>query len=116
MNRPFPRLVLKIERGEILQGTRIPSGRKRTITWVHPKSERAAVELVKFLCNSRTSYDLVRVTTIAVYQNGEAWKLSTKSPGGRYSWHYDRRWLHGYPRRTAAVAILPKEVLDEATR
>ena len=116
MNRPFPRLVLKIERGEILQGTRIPSGRKRTITWDHPKSELAAVELVKFLCNSRTNYDLVRVTTIAVYQNGEAWKLSTKSPGDKYSWYYDRRWLHGYPQRTAAVAILPKEVLDEATR
>lgn len=116
MNRPFPRLVLKIERGEMLHGTCIPTGRKRTITWVHPESELAAVELTKFLCSSRTSYDLVRVTTIAVYQNGEAWKLSTKSPKDKYSWHFDRRWMHGYPQRTAAVAILPKEVLDEATR
>ena len=116
MNRPFPRLVLKIERGEMFQGTSVPTGRNRVITWVHPKSEPDAVELVKFLCNSRTSYDLVRVTTIAVYQDGKAWKLSTKSPGDKYYWYYDRRWLHGYPRRTAAAAILPKEVLDEATR
>lgn len=116
MNRPFPRLVLKIERGEILQGTCIPSGRNRNITWVHPKSEHDAVELVKFLFNSRTSYDLVRVTTIAVYQNGEAWKLTTKSRGDKYTWHFDRRWMHGYPQRTAACAILPKEVLDEAAR
>lgn len=116
MNRPFPRLVLKVERDGMMQGTRIPSGCKRVITWEHPESELAAVERVKFLCNSPTNYDLVRVTTIAVYQNGEAWKLTTKSPGDKYSWHYDRRWMHGYPQRTAAVAILPKEVLDEATR
>lgn len=116
MNRPFPRLVLKIERGEMMQGTRIPTGRKCTIRWAHPESEIAAVEHVKFLLASRTSYDLVRVTIIAVYQNGEAWKLSTKSPDDKYTWHYDRRWMHGYPQRTAAVAILPKEVLDEATR
>ena len=116
MNRPFPRLVLKIERGEMMQGTRIPTGRNRTIRWVHPRSEIDAVEHVMFLLASRTSYDLVRVTTIAVYQNGEAWKLTTKSPQDRYSWHYDRRWKHGYPQRTAAVAILPKWVLDEATR
>ena len=116
MNRPFPRLVLKIERGEMMQGTRIPTGRNRIIYWAYPKSEIAAIEHVKFLLASRTSYDLVRVTTIAVYQNGEAWKLSTKSPGDKYSWYYDRRWMHGYPQRTAARAILPKEVLDEATR
>lgn len=116
MNRPFPRLVLKIERGEMMQGTHIPIGRGRTITWEHPKSELAAVERVKFLCNSHTRHDLVRVTIIAVHQNREAWKLTTKSPQDRYSWHYDRRWMHGYPQRTAAVAILPKWVLDEATR
>ena len=116
MNRPFPRLVIKVERGEMMQGTRIPTGRKRIIYWAYPKSEIAAIEHVKFLLSSRTSYDLVRVTTIAVYPNREAWKITTRSPQDKRSWHYDRRWMHGYPQRTAAVAILPKEVLDEATR
>ena len=116
MNRPFPRLVLKIERGEMMQGTRIPTGSNRAIYWEYPESEVAAVVRVKDLLASRTSYDLVRVTTIAVYPNREAWKITTRSPQDKRSWHYDRRWMHGYPQRTAARAILPKEVLDEATR
>ena len=115
MNRPFPRLVIKVERGSMMPGTRIPTGSNRAIYWEYPKSEVAAVVRVKDLLESRTSYDIVRVTLIAVYQNGEAWKLYTKIPG-YHTWHYDRRWLHGYPQRTAAVATLPKEVLDEATR
>ena len=116
MNRPFPRPVIKVERGSMMPGTRIPTGSNRAIYWEYPESEVAAVVRVKDLLESRTSYDIVRVTLIAVYQNGEAWKLTTKSPKDKRSWHYDRRWMHGYPQRTAAVAILPKEVLDEATR
>ena len=117
MNRPFPRLVIKVERGGMMPGTRIPTGSNRAIYWEYPKSEVAAVEQIRALLKSQhTNHDLVRVTLIAVYQNGEAWKLYTRAPEERYIWHYDRRWLHGYPQRTAAVAILPKEVLDEATR
>ena len=117
MNRPFPRLVLKIERGGMMPGTRIPTGSNRAIYWEYPESELAAVERAKALLKSqRTNRNLVRVTLIAVYQNGEAWKLSTKSPGDKYPWYYDRHWLRGYKQRTAATAILPKEVLDEATR
>ena len=117
MNRPFPRLVLKIERGDMMPGTRIPTGSNRAIYWEYPESELAAVEQVKALLKSqRTNHNLVRVTLIAVYQNGEAWKLNTRAPEELYIWHYDRHWLHGYRQRTAATAILPKEVLDEATR
>ena len=116
MNRPFRRLVLKIERGGMMPGTRIPTGNNRAIYWEYPESELAAVAQINDLFASSTSYNIVRVTLIAVYQNGEAWKLTTRSPQDKYSWHYDRRWLHGYPQRTAAIAILPKEVLDEATR
>lgn len=116
MNRPFPRLVLKIERGGMMPGTRIPTGSNRAVYWEYPESEFAAVPQIKDLLASRTSYNIVRVTLIAVYQNGEAWKLTTKSPQDKYSWHYYCHWLHRYKQRTAAVAILPKEVLDEATR
>ena len=117
MNRPFPRLVLKIERGGMMPGTRIPTGSNRAIYWEYPESTFDAIVRVRELLKSqRTNRNLVRVTLIAVYQNGEAWKLNTRAPEERYIWHYDRHWLHGYKQRTAATAILPKEVLDEATR
>ena len=112
MNRPFPRIVLKIERGGMMPGTRIPTGSNRAIYWEYPESELAAVEQIRALLKSQhTNHDLVRVTWIHVYQNGEAWKFYTKVPEERCAWSYDRRRL-----RAAAVAILPKEVLDEATR
>ena len=117
MNRPFPRLVLKIERGGMMPGTRIPTGSNRAIYWEYPESTfDAIVRTTALLKSQRTNHNLVRITWIGVYQNGEAWKLFTRVPGERYIWHYDRQWLHGYKQRTAAVAILPKEVLDEATR
>ena len=117
MNRPFPRLVIKVERGGMMPGTRIPTGSNRAIYWEYPDSNFDALVRIKALLKSqRTNHNLVRVTLIAVYQNGEAWKLFTRAPEERYIWHYDRHWLHGYKQRTAAVAILPKEVLDEATR
>ena len=117
MNRPFPRLVLKVERGSMMPGTRIPTGSNRAIYWEYPESNfDAIVRTTALLKSQRTNHNLVRITWINVYQNGEAWKLFTRVPEECYSWQYDRRWLHGYPQRTAAIAILPKEVLDEATR
>ena len=117
MNRPFPRLVLKIERGGMMPGTRIPTGSNRAIYWEYPESTfDAIVRTTALLKSQRTNHNLVRITWIDVYQNGEAWKLFTKVPEERYAWRYDRHWLHGYKQRTAAIAILPKEVLDEATR
>ena len=99
-----------------MPGTRIPTGHNRVVSWQYPQSEAAAVKQRKDLLESSTNCDLVRVTVIAVYQSGEAWKFTTTAPDDRYHWFYDRQWLYGYPQRTAAIAILPKEVLDEATR
>ena len=120
MNRPFPRLVLKIERGGMMPGTRIPTGSNRTIYWEYLESEVAAVVRVKDLLESCTSYDIVRITSICVYPDGRAIKITSYTPG-EHPWHF-AHWtaqqckFKSLRSLGAAFAILPKEVLDEAAR
>ena len=122
MNRPFPRLVLKIERGEMMWGTRIPTGRNRAIYWEYPESEIAAVEQIRALLKSQhTNHNLVRITSIAVWgHDGRAIKITSYTPG-EHPWHFAHCTAQQCKFKSlrslgAAFAILPKEVLDEATR
>ena len=111
MNRPFPRLVLKIERGNL---------HKRVITWYQYDTLSAIRQTVRDLlqhksyCTESTAA-IIRVTSICVYRDGTAHKIATFTPGER-PWNYPSGYLSSRAQCAASVAILPKEVLDEATR
>ena len=104
MNRPFPRLVLKIERGSLSH---------RKTTWLHfhisTDMRKTARDLI------RTVPDIVRITSICVWRDGMANKYTIYTPH-EAPWQCPRGFLSNRSQRVSATAILPKEVLDEATR
>ena len=104
MNRPFPRLVLKIERGSLS---------RREPTWLHFHNSTAMRKRARGLL--RTVPDLVRITSICVWRDGTANKLTIYTPH-EAPWQCPRGFLSSRSQRVSATAILPKEVLDEATR
>ena len=116
MNRPFPRLVLKVERGGI---------HKRRITWYqyHTLAEiRDTVrDLLKYNSHcTESSAAVVRITSICVYPDGRAIKITAYTPG-EHPWHFAHCTAQQCKFKSlrslgAAFATLPKEVLDEATR
>ena len=109
MSRPFPRLVLKVERGSLSH---------RKTTWLHfhisTDMRKTARDLIM------TVPDIVRITSICVYPDGRAIKITSYTPG-EHPWHF-AHWtaqqckFKSLRSLGAAFAILPKEVLDEATR
>ena len=111
MNRPFPRLVLKIERGSLSH---------RETTWLHFHTPTAmwttAHDLIKTVPdNDLTVREIVRITSICVWRDGTANKLTIYTPH-EAPWQCPRGFLSSRSQRVSATAILPKEVLDEAAR
>lgn len=104
MNRPFPRLVLKVERGDLP---------RRETTWLH---FHISTDIRKPVLNLiMTVPDIVRITSICVWRDGTANKLTIYTPY-EAPWQFPRGFLSSRSQRVSAIAILPKEVLDEATR
>ena len=104
MSRPFPRLVLKIERGSLSH---------RETTWLHFHTSIDMRKTARYLI--RTVPDIVRITSICVWHDGTADKLTIYTPH-EAPWQFPRSFLSNRSQRVSATAILPKEVLDEATR
>lgn len=104
MNRPFPRLVLKVERGSLS---------RRETTWLHFHSSTDMRKPARDLI--MTVPDIVRITSICVWRDGTANKLTIYTPH-EAPWQCPRGFLSSRSQRVSAIAILPKEVLDEATR
>ena len=107
MNRPFPRLLLKIERGSLSH---------RETTWLHFNTSIDMSKTARYLV--RTVPDIVRITSISVGHNRKAEKLTIYTPH-EAPWQFTRHFLSSRSQRVSATAILPKEVLkevfDEAT-
>lgn len=104
MSRPFPRLVLKIERGSLSH---------RKTTWLHFHNSIDMRKTARDLI--RTVPDIVRVTSICVWRDGMANKHTIYTPH-EDPWQCSRGFLSNRSQHVSAIAILPKEVLDEATR
>ena len=104
MNRPFPRLVLKVERGSLSH---------RETTWLHFHTSSDMSRTARYLV--RTVPDIVRITSISVGHNRKAEKLTIYTPH-EAPWQFPRHFLCSHSQRVSYTAILPKEVLDEATR
>lgn len=104
MNRPFPRLVLKVERGDLP---------RRETTWLHFHISTDMRKTARYLI--MTVPDIVRITSISVGHNRKAEKLTIYTPH-EAPWQFPRHFLCSHSQRVSSTAILPKEVLDEATR
>lgn len=104
MSRPFPRLVLKVERGDLP---------RRETTWLHFHNSIDMRKTARYLI--MTVPDIVRITSICVWCNGRADKLTIYTPH-EAPWQFPNNFLSSRSQRVSYTAILPKEVLDEATR
>ena len=117
MNRPIPRLILKVERGNLC---------RRAVSWLSYDSIVAMQTAIRDLLYSATDAEtgannIVRITSIAVWdRDGRAIKI-TSYTSGEHPWHFAHYTAQQCKFKSlrslgAAFAVLPKEVLDEATR
>ena len=112
MNRPFPRLVLKIERGEMMQGTRIPTGKNKKVLWEYPQTLSEVCTMMLVL---KIQPRVIRVTLCVYTRHGQWVKVQVRTHGEPV-WLFDLNSDASKEERIARTAIIPAEVIREATR
>ena len=112
MNRTFPAMVLKIERDSVMPGTSIPTGKNKKVLWEYPQtlSEVCAMMLVL-----KIQPRVIRVTLCVYTRQGQWVKVQVRTHGEPV-WLFDLGACASIDERVARTAIIPAEVLREATR
>lgn len=123
MNRTFPALVLKVEYGGFMPESKVPTGTCLRTAWRYPRSlsqaknmrrELLFVNRERIMCGEWNRL-IKRITLCTVQKDGNNRKLFVWTVGED---------MHTFPQhiyvpievRRASVAIIPAEVVDEATR
>ena len=112
MNRTFPAMVLKIECDSIMPGTSIPTGKNKKITWEYP---RTLAEYHSAMHDLARQPRVVRVT-LCIYVRDGQWKKLHIRTRGEPCYLPDLTGYASKEQRVARTAIIPAEVLREATR
>lgn len=112
MNRTFPAMVLKIERDSVMPGTSIPTGKNKKVTWEYPQTLSEVYATMKVL---KTQPRVIRVTLCVYTRQGQWVKVQVRTHGEPV-WLFDLTHGASIDERVARTAIIPAEVLREATR
>ena len=112
MNRTFPAMVLKIERDSVMPRTSIPTGKNKKVTWEYPRSLAEVFSLKRVL---KEQPCVVRVTMCVRNRYG-TWVKAHIWTHGELSWLPDLGFCASKEQRIARTAIIPAEVIREATR
>ena len=112
MNRTFPAMVLKIERDSVLPGTCIPTGKNKKVTWEYPCSLSEVCSTMKVL---KIQPRVIRVT-LCVYTRQGQWVKVQVHTHGEPTRLFDLTPCASKEERIARTAIIPAEVIREATR
>ena len=112
MNRTSPSMVLKIERDSVMPGTCIPTGKNKKVTWEYP---RTLAEYYSAMFNLAQQTHVVRVT-LCVYDRDGPWKKLQIRTCGEPSYLLNLTDYANKEERIARTAIIPAEVIREATR
>ena len=112
MNKTFPAMALKIECDSVMPGTSIPTGKNKKVTWEYPRSLAEACSLIKLF---KRQPCVVRVT-LCVYNRRGQWVKAQIHTHGETPWLPDLGEYATKEERIARTAIIPAEVIREATR
>ena len=112
MNRTFPAMVLKIERDSVLPGTCIPTGKNRKVMWEYPQTLSEVCATMKVL---KIQPRVIRVTLCVYTRQGQWVKVQIRTHG-EPAWLLDLARGANKEDRIARTAIIPAEVMREATR
>ena len=114
MNRTFPRsVVLKIEHDSIMPGTSIPTGKNKKVTWEYPRN---LAEVYSRVLELKKQPHVVRTTICARDSDGTWVKVRSFTHGDAFSWDFRLPVYASREQRVARTAIIPAEVIREATR
>ena len=112
MNRTFPAMVLKIERDSVMPGTSIPTGKNKKVTWEYPRSLSEVCDTVNTYKNQPC---VVRIT-LCTYGMSRRWIKTRIWTHGERTWQTCLSYWANKEERIARTAIIPAEVIREATR
>ena len=112
MNRTFPAMVLKIERDSVMPRTSIPTGKNRKVVWEYPQTLSEVCSMMKVL---KIQPSVVRATLCVCTRQGQWVKVQVRTHG-EPTWLFDLTPCASKEERIARTAIIPAEVLREATR
>ena len=112
MNRTFPAMVLKIEHDSVMPRTSIPTGKNKKVTWEYPRSLSEACSTMKVL---KIQLRVIRVTLCVYTRQGQWVKVQVRTHG-EPTWLFDLTPCASKEERIARTAIIPAEVIREATR
>ena len=121
MNRTFPALVLKVEYGCLMPHTNTPTGTGLHTEWLYPQSlydaqaKRRELQMADRFYKRGWSRRLLRITLCTVQKSKDYRKLFIWTSGEDIHTFRQDAFVPVEVRR-ARVAIIPAEVIREATR
>ena len=112
MNRTFPAMVLKIEHDSVMPRTSIPTGKNKKVTWEYPRNLSETYSRVAEL---KKQPRVVR-TTLCVRDADGQWVKVRSYTYDSFPWNFNLGAHASREERAARTAIIPAEVIREATR